>query len=464
MMDRLSDDLMTHTTPLPPRPRAPRSEALRPGRSGVAVAVLAALSVLAASVAPSAAQTDGAGPAAPADPSAAVVVFDLEESPGDPFPLAPGDALAGARELLPESVRDVPVTSALVSATEAELQALETTILDNRRARDTAMADLARLQDERRTLRLRYTNLRDRRRAASIEAEELRGELARIAVAAYVGAGNPDLVLELDASVATEAGRQRALVDAVDSTLRDRLADAEAEAANAATQAEAVRADLDTVAAHIDDATHRRDAALATLAAAEPELPRLQQRYHDQFLLAPVRGADFEVVALDAYRTAAERMAAENPQCRLPWTVLAGIARVESRHGTYGGARLRADGTTNRRILGVALDGSPGIMHIPDTDGGTLDGDATFDRAVGPMQFIPSTWRMVRRDGNGDGRMDPHNLYDAAYAAGVYLCRNGDRLDQLVGQTRAILTYNRSQVYVDTVLGHHRAYQRLSLG
>ncbi len=465
----LSDDLMVPSPTPHGRPRAhpdPRRDA--PGRRptrrvpGV-VAAVAALATLAASVAPSAAQVDAVEGEAPPVVPLLDVGFERATSTTEAFPLAPGDALAGALELVPESVREVPVGGELVARTEAELLALETTILENRRRRDRAVADLVRLDDERRVLRLRYSTLRERRRAASREAEELRGELATLAVAAYVGAGDPGPVLELDASAATENGRQRAIVDAVDSTLRDRLAQAESEAATAGAEADAARDALDAVAEQIDDATTRRDEAVAALAIAEPDLPRVQARFRDHFMLAPVRGADFEVVALHAYRTAAERIADERPECRLPWTVIAGIARVESRHGTYGGARLRVDGTTSRRILGVALDGSPGIMAIPDTDGGALDGDAQFDRAVGPMQFIPSTWRMVRRDGDGDGRMDPHNLYDAALAAAVYLCRNGDRLDQRVGQNRAILTYNRSQPYVDQVLGHHRTYQRLDL-
>jgi membrane-bound lytic murein transglycosylase B len=390
-------------------------------------------------------------------------VFDLPDGPVDAFPLEVGDALEGALALIPESIRDVPVVGSAVERTERELATLEATILDNRVRRDRALADIARLTDERQTSRTRYTALRERRRTQSLEAEELRTELARLAVAAYVGAGNPGPILELDASSATEAGRQQAIVDAVDATLRDRMLAADARAAAAGVDADRVRDELSRIAEQLDDAVGRRDAAVAQLAMAEPDLPRVQERYRDQFMLAQVQGADFTVVALHAYRTAADRVSEEQPACRLPWSVLAGIGRVESRHGTYGGATLRVDGTTSRRILGVALDGGPGIMLIPDTDGGALDGDPVYDRAVGPMQFIPSTWRMVRRDANGNGRMDPHNIYDAALAAAVYLCRGGARLDQPVALNRAILSYNRSQPYVNTVLAHHREYQRLRL-
>jgi membrane-bound lytic murein transglycosylase B len=398
----------------------------------------------------------------PATPIVAAV-FDLPVPIIDPFPLAPGDALDGARALIPEAVREVPVTGSVVARTEGELAALEATILTNRTRRDRAIADIVRLTDERQAHRVRYASLRDRRRAASLEAEELRAELGQLAVAAYVGAGNPGPAFELDASTATEAGHQRALVDAVDATLRDRMLAAEAVAATAGAEADQVRTELSLVSGQLDAAAGRRDDAIFQLSMAEPDLPRVQERYRDQFMLSQVDGADFTVVALHAYRTAAERIATEQPPCRLPWTVLAGIGRVESRHGTYGGATLRVDGTTSRRILGVALDGSSGIMLIPDTDGGALDGDPVYDRAIGPMQFIPSTWRMVRRDGSGNGRMDPHNIYDASLAAAVYLCRGGQRLDQPAALNRAILTYNRSQPYVDTVLAHHRGYQRLRL-
>ena len=61
-----------------------------------------------------------------------------------------------------------------------------------------------------------------------------------------------------------------------------------------------------------------------------------------------------------------------------------------------------------------------GFAAIADTDGGALDGDARWDHAVGPMQFIPSTWQLAGRDGNGDGTADPFNIDDAALsAAGV---------------------------------------------
>jgi len=37
------------------------------------------------------------------------------------------------------------------------------------------------------------------------------------------------------------------------------------------------------------------------------------------------------------------------------------------------------------------------------------------------MQFIPSTWQLAGRDGNGDGTADPFNIDDAALSAATCL-------------------------------------------
>lgn len=152
--------------------------------------------------------------------------------------------------------------------------------------------------------------------------------------------------------------------------------------------------------------------------------------------------------ALTAYKSAA---AGAPAGCGLSWTLLAAIGRVESNHGRYGGATLYADGTSAPRVLGVALTGS-GTALIKDTDGGLLDGDAAYDRAIGPMQFIPSTWKGYAVDGNGDGVKDPFNIFDASAAAATYLCKNGGDLTTVQGRTAAVYAYNHSASYVSTVL------------
>ncbi|MBA2496822.1 MAG: lytic murein transglycosylase [Acidimicrobiia bacterium] len=175
---------------------------------------------------------------------------------------------------------------------------------------------------------------------------------------------------------------------------------------------------------------------------------------------AAVVGADFPLVVLDAYWRAAAAAQVEEPGCGVAWWVLAGISRIEGRHGTFGGSEVDAAGNTTVRIIGIPLNGSNNTALIVDSDGGDLDADPVFDRAVGPMQFIPSTWARWGRDGDDNGVIDPHNLYDAAAAAAAYLCAAGPLTDE-AGMIRAFLSYNRSQPYADAVLAQSRAYSRL---
>ncbi|MFL6160711.1 MAG: lytic transglycosylase domain-containing protein [Jatrophihabitantaceae bacterium] len=163
-------------------------------------------------------------------------------------------------------------------------------------------------------------------------------------------------------------------------------------------------------------------------------------------------------MALRAYRLAAAQLAVEQPACHLPWWLLAGIGHTESGHAESG--RLYADGTTRGRILGPVLDGTlADNAVITDTDHGFYDGDPVFDRAVGPMQFIPSTWVHWAADGNHDGKRDPNNIFDATVAAGRYLCADGRNLATLPGLQAAVLSYNHSQAYLDTVLAWGLAYR-----
>ena len=126
---------------------------------------------------------------------------------------------------------------------------------------------------------------------------------------------------------------------------------------------------------------------------------------------------------------------------------------------------MRPDGRTSIRIIGVPLDGTNKTLRIPDTDKGALDDDPVYDRAVGPLQFIPETWAQFKRDGNGDGNRDPHNIYDAALGTGAYLCARAGtlRLDTTDGLRRAYFAYNRSNTYVDTAIANGKTYAALAL-
>ncbi|MEU7475564.1 lytic murein transglycosylase [Lentzea sp. NPDC042327] len=161
-------------------------------------------------------------------------------------------------------------------------------------------------------------------------------------------------------------------------------------------------------------------------------------------------------VVLEAYLRAEDKMATMVPGCNLDWALLAGIGKVESNHANNG--RVNAIGDATPKILGPVLNGAPGMAAIRDTDGGRLDGDATWDRAVGPMQFIPGTWAGYSADGNDDGVINPNNVYDAALGAGRYLCAGGGDLSQPSARSAAIFRYNNSNSYVRTVLQWAKQY------
>ncbi|MFC4912735.1 lytic transglycosylase domain-containing protein [Actinomadura gamaensis] len=103
----------------------------------------------------------------------------------------------------------------------------------------------------------------------------------------------------------------------------------------------------------------------------------------------------------------------------LSWTVLAAIGQVESDHGRNPG----------RSSAG----------------------------ALGPMQFLPSTWATYGVDGDGDGKADIMNPYDAIPGAAKYLCANGAGKGG-ASLYRAIFAYNHADWYVQKVLGLARAY------
>lgn len=152
------------------------------------------------------------------------------------------------------------------------------------------------------------------------------------------------------------------------------------------------------------------------------------------------------VRALSAYVSADLRARADG--CAVGWNTLAGIGWVESRHGSIHGSRIDDDdGVARPAIIGIPLDGTDETMAIADTDGGELDGDDVWDRAVGPLQFIPETWRRWAVDADGDGRADPHHIDDAAATAAAYLCRLDGSLAQPDQWVRAVRSYNDTLDY-----------------
>jgi hypothetical protein len=191
------------------------------------------------------------------------------------------------------------------------------------------------------------------------------------------------------------------------------------------------------------------------------ELPPLATR--DGASVSPTPGRDVRAqsgipaTVLRAYRAAETSVGRTDPGCRLPWELLAAIGKVES--GQARGGAVDRNGTTLGRITGPPLDGR-GFALILDTDGGAHDGDTLYDRAVGPMQFLPSTWAHWGADGNGDGRADPNNIFDAALAAGHYLCAGRRDLGRAADLDRAILSYNNSRSYLELVRHWLEFYSR----
>jgi Transglycosylase SLT domain len=164
--------------------------------------------------------------------------------------------------------------------------------------------------------------------------------------------------------------------------------------------------------------------------------------------VGPVGAVSFRVpdALWAAYTAAADAVPAS---CNLDPRLLAAIGQVES--GSLAGRGLDAGNRAVPAVFGPVLDGRQ-FATIRDTDHGRWDGDVTWDRAVGPMQFIPSTWARYGRDADRDGVADPQDIEDAALSAAGYLCAGGRDLAQPGDLRAAILAYNHSTSYLATVL------------
>lgn len=191
--------------------------------------------------------------------------------------------------------------------------------------------------------------------------------------------------------------------------------------------------------------------------AERPAVLPAVRRTEGQIVQARTGTVGIPAALAAAYRGAAQQTTVDSPGCHLGMELLAAVGKVESGHARDG--EVWADGTTQRPILGPVLDGTGPFARIADTDGGTLDGDPVWDRAVGPMQFIPGTWARWRADGNLDGRADPHNVHDASLAAARYLCAGGRDLATPDGLDQAILSYNNSASYLSLVRSWKAAYE-----
>ncbi|MGZ4786446.1 MAG: hypothetical protein ACXV5S_12325 [Acidimicrobiales bacterium] len=322
-------------------------------------------------------------------------------------------------------------------------------------ASEASLADLA-AADQRLTTELNEATRRHDKSAFRLAV--LRQGTRQLAVAAYMrGGANGPIGIGLDPAQATAEQSSRVIVQSLSDT---QLSDIALHASIVEQTQSVIDADTAALAdlhARQLDQSAQRDQAEADRVAAVALVDRARNAVADDRMTARVTGTDLSLVALDAYWRAAMVTAYVNPACKLRWTALAGIGRVESLHGTYGGGPLDGNGETIAPIIGIALDGSHNTAVIRDTDGGAIDTDPVYDRAVGPMAFLPTSWHAYGRDGNNDGVADVQNIYDAALASSVLLCRAAP-LDNDANLRSAYYAYNRSDVYVNMVLGFTHGY------
>jgi membrane-bound lytic murein transglycosylase B len=201
--------------------------------------------------------------------------------------------------------------------------------------------------------------------------------------------------------------------------------------------------------------------AAAPVPAATPAAPGVAALVDPSWLAETAETTGIPERALAAYAGVAIAKAAQMPSCGLAWNTLAAIGFAESRHGTHAGSAIGADGTAAPPIVGIALDGAS-TAHIPDSDAGAVDGDAGYDRAVGPMQLIPQTWRNWHVDANADGVEDPQNIDDATLASANYLCRASGDMATEPGWLAGITAYNSDPDYAVTIATAGSRYRSLA--
>ena len=192
----------------------------------------------------------------------------------------------------------------------------------------------------------------------------------------------------------------------------------------------------------------------------EAEAQSLPAAYAARSSVPDAAGGGIPARALEAYKRGAALVDAADPACRIDWALVAAIGKIESDHGRYAGNGLDESGTVRPGIFGLPLNGNNNTAVIRDTDGGAYDRDPQWDRAVGPMQFIPGTWRTVGVDADGDGAKNPQNMSDAATSTAVYLCSGPGDLTQAGDLRSAVLRYNQSDTYASQVIAIAEGYRQ----
>jgi membrane-bound lytic murein transglycosylase B len=163
-------------------------------------------------------------------------------------------------------------------------------------------------------------------------------------------------------------------------------------------------------------------------------------------------------VALESYGYAEWVLQQTRSTCKLQWTTLAAIGKVTSEHGKLNGSSLDSTGRQRPAIIGPALNGTGGNPKVNDTDAGALDGDQTWDHAIGPMQFTPAMWRVSGVDGDDDGLAEPQDIDDAALAAAYHLCSGGTDLSVAANWKAAVTAYHGLGPRIDKIFEEAQSY------
>jgi membrane-bound lytic murein transglycosylase B len=423
-----------------------------PRRRSRALVVLALAAATLAGVAPAEAAPRPEGPSS--DAAAPTAATRTLAQPSAALPGLPPVSLALAA---------VPVDSAAFRRARASYDDVAATFADAQSQRVAIDRALTEIGGQRSRVEADLSAARARRAAITSRLDDVTAAISDLGVALYLSGGSAariDAALTDEQPSINDVDRRDVLGDAsLDVLLAERAAytarleQAEARIAEAKTM-------LGDLRARQAELREQRPAAVDGEAQLAPRVATERVAYEDARVLAKVDGVEFPLVALDAYYRAAAASDEETPACGVRWWAVAGISRVEGHHGTYGGASLDELGDATKRIIGIQLNGTNNTQVVRDTDGGALDGDPAYDRAVGPMQFIPQTWTRFAADGNEDGLATPFNLYDATLAAARYLCRASGGLDEEPGLRAAYFSYNHSVAYVDRVLSFARLYER----
>ncbi len=371
------------------------------------------------------------------------------------------------RLISPTVLRALPADPMLLGSTGVELERLARE-LESARLRSLRAAEDVRV----RTATVSRTGDDLQRAGSALESATRRTgaaqrNLTQFSVEAFIGrTDQPDLAAIVSTSsdatstVATQALRTTRLFGAAGNELAVQLAArVRAEDERRAEQAEA-RNRLRRENSLLETARREHETQTELMENLTPRVARAQQSFERELVLRPLPStSDLTVLAVDAYHNAVSIAARRWPECRISWHQLAGVGRVESFHGQFGASSLDRSGNAAPTILGPQLNGERWLA-IDDTDLGLLDDDLEWDRAVGPMQFIPTSWATFGADGNGDGQEDPNNLYDSALAAADHLC--GTDLDQPDRFRKALLGYNRSARYGSDVIRFSTEYAELA--